>query len=204
MTWSDSSLWGRKSKAANASLTLQLFPRPLPAKISRSSTALLSAHVKQTSLFIYSYQSSNQEDLKKSFVCDLGMANKFTPAPRGSRTGSQLLTRVLWHVTIRSVPVTSCRCHVSLDVELPSHPCISSQFNLLVFPGVVIWGWEGDCRQSCSSPFLELLRTGPFVTWHLVSIRSAAPAELFPLQQLLWLCLLVVLCFLRSHHLLYW
>lgn len=104
----------------------------------------------------------------------------------GSRAGFSAADPVLWRVTVSSVLVTSCTCHVSLGVELTTHPCISSQFNLLVFPG----GYDVRGRlQSCSSLFLELLWMGTFVRWHLVSIRAAAPAELFPLQQWLWLWL---------------
>lgn len=186
VTWNDSSLWGGESKAANASLTLQLFPSPACADLTQKHSS------REAGFSLFSFLPLFRSG---GWMLVLGHGKEIPTC------ASRSFSAVVGHVTISSVPVTSCRCHLSLDAELTTLPQQPASF-----AGIARSCDVGLTRrwQSCSSPSLELLWLGAFVRWHLVSIRTSAPAELFPFQQLLWLWLLVVLCFLRSHHLLHW
>lgn len=120
-----------ESKAANASLTLQLFPRPACADFTQKH----SSREADFSLFLFLpiFRSG-------------GWMLVFGHGKEIPTCGSRGFSAVVGHVTISSVPVTSFWM-------LNEPPCLSSQFHLLALPGVVMWGWWGDGKAAAAPPW---------------------------------------------------
>lgn len=142
----------------------------------------------------------------------IGFSLKFKPVPCGARTdGSAAYRCSLAGMSWTGLPLLSHLTHMPhfSRCGITSQSCISSQFNLLIFMGAVPkclrCGAEKQVTgKDVAASYWSYYGWVHLLMWHLLSIRTLAPTEFLPFQQLLWFWLLVVFCFLRSLHLLYW